>query len=93
MKIEDFKKLGKDYNKIKKDIDRLAFLKVNNTTMKAVLDNDATHVSFIRPENIDDEVWEKFQYNFDLKSFDDYHYWSDGCLLLFKFAGITAEGC
>ncbi len=93
MTLKKLREIGKKYNALKTDWDRLNFLKANNTAVKAVLDNDVTMVAFIEQPDIDEDDFDNLIESFELNDFDDYHYWSDGCLLLFKFAGITAESC
>lgn len=90
--LEQAKELANEYNFIDNDWDRLHFLKDHNQELMAILDNDCTMVEFQIDDNVDNEVSELIS-DIDLNSFDDYHYWSDGCLLLFKFAGICAESC
>ncbi len=90
---EKFELLAKQFNALENDWNRLQFLKDHPEEMKAVLDNDVTMVELIQPNGINDDEWEFIVENIELNNFDDYHYWSDGCILLFKFAGITAESC
>jgi hypothetical protein len=90
---EKFELLEEQFNALKTDWDRLQFLKDHPKDLKAVLDNDITMVELIQPDEINDDDWEYIVTDIKLNDFDDYHYWSDGCLLLFKFAGITAESC
>jgi hypothetical protein len=92
MDIKRAKTLASEWNNLKQDMDRLRFLKKHNKEMKAILDNDITMVGFILPDDIDLDLEELIN-EIELDDFDDYHYWSDGCLLLFEFAGITAEAC
>lgn len=89
--FKEYRELAESFNKCKNDLDRLKFLKDNNTKLKAVLDNDITMVDFIKPINVSDEDFEKVVEDISLNDFDEYHYYSNGCLLLFKFSGITAE--
>lgn len=93
--LKQAKELAKEYNKIKKDKDRLSFLRDHKDTMKVVLDNDCTMVNFIwDDESMDDDIEDKM-YDIDssLESFDGYHGWTDSVVELFEFAGITAEQC
>lgn len=85
------KDLAKEYNKITKDIDRLKFLQKNKETMKVVLDNDCSMVAFITDVETTEE--EDDICSIDLNNFEDCHGWGDGNILLFEFAGITAESC
>lgn len=90
--IQEYKAIAKGYNALKKDIQRLQYLKDHNDCLMAVLDNDHTYVQFFLPEDADEDLQELIG-DIRLNSFDDYHYWSDGCILLFQFAGIKAEAC
>lgn len=90
--LEQAKLLANEYNKIKKDKDRLTFLKANNKFMKVVLDNDATMVLFIINEDVDGDIEYAISEIF-LEYFDKFHGWEDSIVELFEFAGITAETC
>lgn len=90
--IKQAKALAKDYNKIKKDIKRLEFLKQHNNELKVILDNDSSQVGFILDEDMDEDLQELIL-EIDLESFEEYHGWGDGVVILMKFAGITAEPC
>lgn len=91
--IKKIKSVAESYQKCKNDMERLSCLKENNEYLKVVLDNDVTMVDLIRPKGVSEEEFELVINNMPLPDFDNYHYWSDGCLLLFEFAGITAESC
>jgi len=90
--LQEYKNLAKEYNAITEDKDRLQFLKNHNTKVKVVLDNDVSMVEFIYPDNLEEEEIELIT-DIELNNFDKYHYWSDGNLILFAFAGISAECC
>lgn len=92
--IKHYNELAKQYNKIKKDEDRLVFLKNHNEDMTVVLDNDYTMVNFLIPSDLDESLQELIgDIAVNLKSFDKYHGNSTGVFELFKFAGINAEHC
>lgn len=94
MNAQDYLKIAKVYNKIEDDKGRLAFLKEHRGIMKVVLDNDHTSVEFVKQKDMSDEDFEMILENdIYLNSFDNYHYWSQGNLILFDFAGIDAEFC
>lgn len=93
MILERMQELAEKYNSLKTDKERLVFLKEHNDTMKVVLDNDLTMVEFIKPDTMDDEVWEDIVEELKLETFDDYHGWTDAVVELFEFAGIKAEQC
>lgn len=90
--IKHYNELANQYNKIKKDEDRLVFLKNHNEDMTVVLDNDYTMVNFLIPSDLDEHFQELIA-DIYLKSFDKYHGNSTGVIELFKFAGINAEYC
>ena len=90
---EIIKTVAEKYMSCKTDEERLQVLKDNNKAIKAVLDNDCTMVELICPKGLLEDDFEAIVENYDLPNFDDYHYWSEGCINLFKFAGITAEVC
>ena len=90
--IEHYKELAKQYNKINKDKDRLIFLKNHKEDTTVVLDNDRTEVSFLLPEDMDEDLQELIR-DIDLNPFNDYHGWTDAVVELFQFAGINAEVC
>ena len=91
--IEQAIALANKYNKINSDKKRLQFLKDNNKDLIVILDNDATMVSFIFTETIDEDLKDLIIEKVDLNSFDEYHGWGAGNIELFQFAGITAEAC
>lgn len=90
---EKIKAVAEKYLNCKNDGERLQVLKDNNKLIKAVLDNDCTWVELICPNELSEDDFEAIVDNYDLPNFDYYHYWSDGCIKLFEFAGITAEAC
>jgi hypothetical protein len=89
--IKQVKEMAKHWNALKSDIERLTFLKLNKGNMMVILDNDQTQVAFNK-DGFEDEVHELiYPIESELNPFDDYHGYSDGVVLLFKFAGIDAE--
>lgn len=92
--VKQAKQLLKEYNAIKGDKERLYFLKNHKNSLKVVLDNDQTMVNF-NLIVVEDEVQEEAieELNSDLNSFDDYHGANDANVMLFEFAGISAEQC
>lgn len=89
--IKDAKEIAKNYNAIETNIERLAFLKVNNEILKIVLDNDCTMVSFIIDDN-DDDLYEALG-DIRLNAFDNYYGCNNELIELFRYIGITAECC
>jgi hypothetical protein len=88
--IKEYKQLAKEFNACPGDYERLAFLKAHRDKFIVMLDNDSSHVDFKIPEDMDEDEVEIIG-NIRLDSFDNYHYWSDGVLILFAFAGIDAD--
>ena len=91
--IKQAKMLAAEYNKIKKDIKRLAFLKEHKKDFWIQLDNDHSMVCFKFSDDFDEDERMSIEDSVELKSFDDYHGWGDGVVTLFEFVGITAEPC
>ena len=88
--IKEAKELARQYNAIKTDLERLAFLKEYRWAMTVVLDNDMTMVEF---REVGDEDLNDVIEDIELNEFDNYHGWTDGVVELFRFAGITCETC
>ena len=87
--LKYYKEKVKEYNKIKKDLERLQFLKDNREDFKVVLDNDISMV-YLKNDDMQDYFAEK---DIDIKPFDNFHYRSEWNLILFSFAWIEAEFC
>lgn len=91
--IKEAKDLAKKWNDINEDIDRLKFLKDNNTKMKVILDNDQTQVGFIHDMDTDEETEVLNDLESELNSFDNFCGDDDLVYTMFEFIGIEAEGC
>lgn len=90
--IEQAQVLYERWKKLKSDNQRLDFLMEQSHRMKIILDNDESHVEFITPNDLDEQVKEAIEeLSSELYSFDQYFGENDSILLLFQKLGITAE--
>lgn len=87
-----YKGLAEKWNKLSEDKDRLIFCKHHRADVKVVLDNDCSMMEFQGFEHLSESEQDAIV-ALDLEQFEHYHYWSEGCLILFEFAGIDAESC
>lgn len=90
--VEKALELQEKSENLKTDLDLLKFAKENRGLIKVVLDNDSSWLEFTFNDEMSDKV-EEIISDIELPQFRDYHYWSDGVILLFDFAGIEAESC
>lgn len=90
--LSHYKKLAKQFNALKTDEDRFAFLK-NNDDFVMIVDNDATYPAFADPEDYSkwsDDDQDEFV-DITLNDFDDDYWDTDGICALFAMLGINAE--